>query len=114
MSKKRNSKQQAIFTKEIAICDGYCCQGISCCGSYMLSAHHILFLSHGGLYTADNGILLCQSCHDRVHGRGNYHIKGKRITGRQFMIMILDRLVNKSNYRWATIHEYLKRKEGVM
>lgn len=41
-----------------------------CCkGRKLISAHHILFRSHGGDDTLENLISLCVDCHNAVHQR---------------------------------------------
>ena len=75
--------------------------------------HHIILRSQGGSDDPKNGISFGQRHHDPAHGVGGFKIDGVRVTGRQYMIMVLDRLVDSPDYRWGDVHEELKRKEGV-
>lgn len=79
----------------------------------VLSAHHIIRRSQGGSDTSENGICFCAISHDWAEGRRNLKINGQRVTGRQFVIIVLDGLVGKPEYRWSKAHNELKRKEGV-
>ncbi|MEK7778634.1 MAG: HNH endonuclease signature motif containing protein [Pseudomonadota bacterium] len=40
--------------------------------SEIAHAHHILHAKYGGTNTADNCVILCQSCHYSIHEGGNY------------------------------------------
>jgi len=102
------------WAKAVFKADKYKCRGLFCdpWGRVAVNGdpHHIKLRSQGGKNELGNGITLCHQCHEYAHGRDNLHIHGKRVTGRQFMIMTLDRLVNVPGYRWAEVHEELRRK----
>jgi len=74
--------------------------------------HHIKLKSQGGKNEVTNGITLCRLCHDYAHGKNNLEIDGFRVSGRQFMIMVLDALLDDPCYRWGLVHAELKRREG--
>ena len=102
------------FTQRVVNLDWSRCRNKFCCHEYPLDPpHHIKFRSQRGENKVTNGITLCRRCHDSVHGKGNLKINGERVTGRQYMIMILDALVGEKDYRWHDVHEYLKQREAV-
>lgn len=75
---------------------------------YRISAHHIIYLSHEKNDDPSNGITLCQLCHYEVHNG----CRVLKLTGRQFMIKILESLKDNDNFRWDRALGELKRKEG--
>lgn len=108
------------FTEAVLILDQHTCRSWFCDSfrafskNFGATPHHIKLRSQGGKNEVTNGMALCYDCHNFVHGKGNLKIDGQRVTGRQFMIMILDKLVGESFYRWHDVHAELKRKEGVV
>ena len=52
--------------------------------------HHIILRSQGGSDDPDNLICLCPRCHNYAHGLGNLKVDGHRVTGRQFIIGVLE------------------------
>ncbi len=108
---------RAKFRRLILLLDGNKCRNPNClCNKNssfierIVSAHHIIFKSHGIDDSPENGIILCNLCHYAVH---NGHGKGKdRLTGRQFMLKILDSLVDDPGYRWEEVHKTLKDRYG--
>ncbi len=102
------------FAEAVLTLDQHTCRSFYCTGLYVTDPpHHIKFRSQGGDNKVTNGITLCRQCHDFAHGKGNLKINDKRVTARQFMIMVLNHLVCEKFYRWHDVHEELKRKEGV-
>ena len=75
-----------------------------------LSVHHIIYKSHQGPDTPENMITLCRRCDYAVH---NGHGRGDaRLTGRQYMLKILDALEGASDYRWGEVHAELRKRYG--
>jgi len=130
MSKRKSNDRknllrrlQAEFSRIVTLFDGKECRNPDClCRKKratgqeptfierIITAHHIIFKSQGGAYTAENGINLCNLCHEAVqsgHGKGD-----DRLTGHQFMLKILDSLIDDPGYRWGDVHEQLKRRQG--
>lgn len=71
--------------------------------------HHIILRSQGGGHTIKDMILLCNICGGYAHGVGNLKDNdGHRITGQQFMLSVLDNLINAPDYRWQVVHEKLR------
>lgn len=67
MKNRLKGKMLAALNKSIHDRDGGCVM----CGvwvDYGEKFHHIVFRSHGGGDTADNGVILCRSCHGLAHG----------------------------------------------
>lgn len=85
------------------------CRCRSCGATWPLSPpHHIKYRSEGGSDDPSNLITVCRTCDDKIHnGTG----KGKdRISGREFMISILEKLRDAIDYRWEPALEWLYRK----
>lgn len=72
-------------------------------------AHHIIFKSEYVNDNLNNLITLCFSCHRFAHDGYNSYT-GERLTARQFIIILLEDLENKENFRWGESLEALKRK----
>ena len=60
-----------------------------------IEAHHIIYRGPLALDVVENGISLCADCHDGVH-------KGRRdMSGREYMLRILQPLSNFEDFRWG-------------
>lgn len=72
----QNGKQKNFYNVKAYVLhrDGYQCKKCKIKKS-KLHVHHIVFRSNGGSNAPDNLILLCESCHDKLH-RGEFDIKG--------------------------------------
>lgn len=120
MSRKSANKlrvDQAAFRRVLVLLDGKSCRNPECLsrnndnGSFysrVLSAHHIHYKSHGIDNSPENGIMLCNLCDTAVHH--GVKIDGVRLHARLYMLKILDSLVDDPSYRWAEVHEELKRR----
>lgn len=75
-----------------------------------IEPHHIIYSGQLGVDTAENGIGLCALCHRLVHCGTT--IKGRRLTGRQYMVYILDVLKDQACWRWTEAYRELQRKVG--
>lgn len=68
-------KPQSNLNDQIWNRDGGCCvlcgTPVSCGSKY----HHIVYKSHGGGDTLDNGATLCINCHGKVHGVNSKEIR---------------------------------------
>ena len=107
----RKKKRRQKFWREVMELDRFTCQNRKCCFIYKrhhdwVEAHHIIFRSSVGKDTIENGITLCAKCHNRAHHGAN------ELTGRQFMLMILEDRLGSSLFRWGEAYETLKRNEG--
>jgi 5-methylcytosine-specific restriction endonuclease McrA len=106
------------FKEAVLAADDYKCQ--SCIGGgctwLATEPHHIVFRSQGGKNELSNGISLCPVCHEFAHGRGNLRHNDdrlSRVTGRQFMIDVLEKLKDSPRWRWDEAYEWLKNREGL-
>lgn len=73
-----------------------------------LSVHHIVYRSHQGGDTPENTITLCKLCDYAVHhGRGK---RAKRLSGRKFMLKILDKLTPARDFRWHGVRKELEKR----
>lgn len=98
------------FQQMILALDHGRCRNPNCIGSSyergILSAHHIKLKSHGVDHSAENGILLCKGCDHAVHhGHGK---RDERLSAREFMLQILNDLVDDPEYRWHAAHQVLR------
>jgi len=104
----------AEFRLRILRLDSYHCRSPHCPSkNWTLDAHHIILRSgKRGDETDGNGITLCATCHNYAHGVGNLKDeKGVRVTGRQFMISVLEYWEGTIVDRWQKAREILKKKE---
>lgn len=108
--RRRNlSATRRRFYQSVIQKDG-CCLNTKCFNPReCLQAHHIIYRSHGGANHLSNGITLCVKCHDRVH-RGFTDPAARRITGRSYMIKILEQLRGTPVWRWDVAYQYLLRR----
>jgi len=80
------------------------------CGTFeWVSDHHIKFVSQGGDNRPGNKIPLCFWCHQKPHGVGNCKENGKRVTGRVWMIRLLQKLDLRI---YDDVLAWLRRKDG--
>lgn len=71
-------------------------------------AHHVKYKSHGVDNSPENGIMLCQHCDTAVH-QGHGSIKDpNRLSAHEFMLKILDALIDAPDYRWRKVHDKLR------
>jgi len=97
---------------EIAKLDHYRCRNYFCSNPYFMpSVHRIVRASHGGEYRPKNGIVLCANCHAKAEGKNNPKDKnGRRITGNQFLLEILEYWAGKIEDRFNWARKYLRAK----
>jgi len=62
------------FRQKVLWRDRYTCQ--KCESQEQLKAHHIIFKSKGGTDRVENGLTLCEDCHDALH-RGEWFVEKK-------------------------------------
>ena len=103
-------KAYAKFRWEVFHLDNTHCRNPKCerLNPTWLSLHHIKYRSQGGSDTPENTITLCRSCDHAVHH--GYGKGAERLTGRQFMLKILDDLIDDPGYRWHEVHKELRRR----
>ena len=72
------------------------CSNPACGKTKGRQTHHIIFRSQmekcEWRESRANLITLCMDCHEFPHGRNNPKIDGVRVTGRQWMISLLEKL----------------------
>jgi 5-methylcytosine-specific restriction endonuclease McrA len=103
----------AEFRLRILALDNYKCRNPHCpATNWTLDAHHIIFRSgERGDETDGNGITLCATCHNYAHGVGNLKDeKGKRVSGREFILGILEHYKGTIYDRWQEPRKILRRK----
>ena len=120
---RTNHSAQTRFRKRLIALDGECCRSplheelikslkLKVLQILYFIAHHIKYRSHGVNNDTENGIMLCQYCEHAVHhgvGKGE-----NRLTGRQYMLKILDALEEAPDYRWSEVHEELRKRYGAV
>jgi len=114
--KKKRRTRGAVFHRQVLAADGDKCANRFCVSVQKrvvnsLHAHHIIYRSRCGKDKPKNGIALCPICHDRVHN--GYSSNGTRVSGRQYMISILEQHEDSPGFRWGEALEILRRKEPV-
>lgn len=65
---KLKGKKLKQLNDQIYDRDGGCCV---LCGGHVPEGtkfHHVIFKSHGGADTEENGVMLCMDCHIKAHG----------------------------------------------
>ena len=74
----KNGNQKGFYNVKAYVLhrDGYQCQKCKA-KNIKLHVHHLMFRSNGGTDTPKNLIVLCESCHDKLH-EGRIVIKGSR------------------------------------
>lgn len=74
----QNGSQEGFYNVKAYVLhrDGYQCQMCKTKNG-KLHVHHIVFRSKGGTNSPDNLIVLCKSCHEKLHN-GEFEIKGMR------------------------------------
>lgn len=109
MAKKRDLKAfaVAVFAADFNSCMApYCpCHGFS---GRRLDPCHIKARSLGGADTVENGVTLCREIHEKTHNGYTDKRTGKRITGAELMISILEHWRGTSFFRWEEAIEWLK------
>jgi hypothetical protein len=111
--KRNRSTLQQFYSAVWKLSGGHC----EACSGVMHEAHHIRYKSQQGKDIPENGLGLCRTCHLWAHqgkvitvpkddGHGS---TTERLSGRQFILRLLDSKVNQKGYRWADVHEYLRR-----
>ena len=102
--------------EQIIALDNFRCRNPRCLSASdsftkrQLSVHHIKYKSHGVDNSPENQITLCRRCDYAVHhghGRGD-----ARLIGRQYMLKMLDALVDDPGYRWVKVHTELWKRYG--
>lgn len=68
-----------------------------------IEAHHIIYRGSLALDSVENGISLCADCHRRVH---NGH---RDMSGRAYMLWIIDQLKDFPDFRWAQARAELQK-----
>jgi hypothetical protein len=69
--------------RELLRRDAYCCTTPDCPHHVWLQVHHIAFYSYGGVTVPDNLMVLCSTCHSRVH-KGRLHVERESSGGLQW------------------------------
>ncbi len=107
--RREQTKKLATFRREVRALDQNKCQNyqVNHDRHDRVTVHHILFGGDGVHHENWNGICLCWTCHEKVHGTGL-----KVQTGQQYMIFILQQHQFKHDFRWRKPLAILKNKEG--
>ena len=112
--KRTRTSLKRFYASVWELCGGRC---EACGGVLDEMPHHIIYKSQQGKDVPENGLGLCRMCHFAAHhgkvvtvpredGHGN---TTERLSGRQWILRILDGKVNEKGYRWAEVHEHLRR-----
>jgi 5-methylcytosine-specific restriction endonuclease McrA len=82
--KTRNCLNWKKWHESVLIRDGYKCK--ECLSNQNLHVHHIKFVRDFPelVLDVDNGIVLCKSCHHRLHGKIKCYLKNKKIFKKGF------------------------------
>lgn len=73
--------------------------------------HHIIYKSESVNDNLWNLITLCFECHRKAHD-GIYEKDGERITGRDYMIALLEDLSLMEGFRWQDALNILRKKSN--
>ena len=107
-------KQQRRSFSEAVLADGKCmnrqCISIDKRKTDALHPHHIIPRAQGGLDEIENGITLCVPCHKRAHE--GYQSAQGRVTGRRFLLTVLEGHRGELTWRWDKAYEWLSKKES--
>ena len=120
---RRKERERVIARKRTSIQEFYLAVWKACggkceaCSAVMHEAHHITYRSQGGKDIVENGIGLCRQCHYHAHNgkvvtvpkHDGHGSTTERISGRAFVLRVLDSKVNKAVYRWEKAHEQLRK-----
>lgn len=68
--------------------------------------HHIVLKSQGGKDVLENKIALCYTCHEFAHGRGNLKVNGKRVSGREFILGVLEWHRKDAGFMWEDSYQW--------
>jgi len=107
--KCRAKPSKKRFVYDLMGLDHFQCRNKRCQSPHSgLGPHHILRRSHGAKDTFEECITLCMACHRGVEE--GIKIGDKRLTAREFMLMILEQWVGHPEFRWSDVYNELKRK----
>ena len=109
----RKNSQTLLYQWRISVMklDSWTCQNVLC-QLKAIEVHHIIYRSQDKslIYNINNGIALCPECHYKVHN--GFDLNGRRVTGRDFMIDILEQHKKFEYFRWRyVLEELIKRKD---
>ena len=115
MKKNSGTKVDALvdaLREQIFAADGRKCSDPLCpcyrkqTGNRRLDPHHIKLRSLGGTDTLSNRITLCDIAHARAHD--GYKRNGEWISGRRYMIELLESYQHSRRFRWNRVLDWLK------
>lgn len=100
-------KFRADIKKLDQVCRNKLCPNKGTAFGAAVDAHHLIKRSQGGDNSVGNGIGLCRHCHDLVEkGR---EIDGKKLTGKQIELEILEQWLYTDDWRWDGVYEQLRK-----
>jgi len=103
-------KFRADIKKLDPVCRNKLCPNKGTAFGTAVEAHHLIKRSQGGEYSVGNGIGLCSSnCHPLVENGGEFD--GKKLTGKQIELEILEQWLYTDDWRWDEVYEQLRKKE---
>ena len=106
-------KQQRRSFAEAVLVDGKCmnrqCVSTDKRNQAALHPHHLVPRSQRGPDEVENGITLCVLCHKRAHE--GYQSAQGRVTGRRFLLTVLEGWRGELQWRWDKPYEWLRKKE---
>ena len=106
-------KQQRRSFAEAVLVDGKCmnrqCVSTDKRNQAALHPHHLVPRSQRGPDEVENGITLCVLCHKRAHE--GYETAQGRVTGRRFLLTVLEGWRGELQWRWDKAYEWLSKKE---
>ena len=101
-------KFRADIKKLDPVCRNKLCPNKGTALGAAVDAHHLIKRSRGGDNSVGNGIGLCRHCHDLVENGGDFN--GKKLTGKQIELNILEQWLFTDDWRWDQVYEHLRKK----
>ena len=98
-----------VFSLDGHRCRNFPCLSLDTHNQNALHPHHIIYQSEGGDDTIANLITLCPLCHQKAHNGTVDPRTQCRISGREFMLHLLDRYIGTSVFRWHNAYAHIKR-----
>jgi|GEM_PF-4588449 len=100
---------RADIIKLDPVCRNKLCPNKGTAFGAAVDPHHLIKRSQVGEDSVGNGIGLCRHCHDLVENGGEFN--GKKRTGKQIELEILEQWLYTDDWRWDQVYEQLRKKE---
>lgn len=110
--KEKKTAEQEKFRADVLKLDPVCrnklCPNKDTAFGVSVDAHHLIKRSQGGDNSVGNGMGHCRHCHDLVENGGEFN--GKKMTGKQIELEILEHWLYTDDWRWDGVYEQLRKK----